>query len=791
MRGMVRLLRHDMRHLRSSVIAVVVFAGIVAVPSFYAWFNIAGSWDPYGRTGDVRVAVANEDAGYEGALVPVRVNLGERVVAELCSSTSIGYEVTSADEAVEGVRSGRYYAAVVVPEDFSKDLMTVFSADPVSAEVPFYQNEKENAIASIVTGKAASSVQSDIGRSFAEAVADVGTAALQELSGLLDDDAVVALAGRLDDAVTLATDELETTAGDVRGLSSLLSSTQALLGSGAGTVDAALSPALDVSGALGDAAGGLDEAGTALDGAQSSVRDALAQAGSGVDGVGTAIENAFDAAGAQVARVRDGLVSAHDAVAAQVTLLERLYGALDEQDGLTREFQGHLEAGSATAERVETVRVSVEGLRDRVGQALDDLRALEDGISDAIADLDTGTADAQEARERLAGLVEDARDAVAGAGTAFDDTAKESLDELAGLVEDAASQAGGMRDALSETLASVSSSANGAAQTLSSGAEGLTKMADDLDAAAGRLSDLHDKLRSALDSHDAKQVRAVLSAGPTELERFVAEPVSVERTAVFHVENNGSAMAPFYTTLAIWIGGVVLAALVRVTPSGSALEETGVEVSVALVDLETRRGLWYDADASRYPASSIKAAYCTWICESHGGSGGMANSMASCLLYSSNDDYHALLDAFGLSAYAAWLGEKGAPQAASTGDFYYYPYTTANELASIWQEIHRYGTSGEAGSEELVGYLSQTTSTPLAETLRESCEVWSKAGWYPADGTGLQSTNDAGVVFSDTGTYVVVIMTNMSSNLDGLKPLIAALDQAHDVMCGDEVAYYE
>ena len=47
------------------------------------------------------------------------------------------------------------------------------------------------------------------------------------------------------------------------------------------------------------------------------------------------------------------------------------------------------------------------------------------------------------------------------------------------------------------------------------------------------------------------------------------------------------------------------------------------------------------------------------------------------------------------------------------------------------------------------------------------------------------------MVFSDTGTYVVVIMTNMSSNLDGLKPLIAALDEAHDAMCGDEVAYYE
>ena len=55
--------------MRANAIALVVFVGIVAVPSFYAWFNIAGSWDPYGNTGNIRVAVANEDEGYSGELV--------------------------------------------------------------------------------------------------------------------------------------------------------------------------------------------------------------------------------------------------------------------------------------------------------------------------------------------------------------------------------------------------------------------------------------------------------------------------------------------------------------------------------------------------------------------------------------------------------------------------------------------------------------------------------------------------------------------------------------------------
>lgn len=229
----------------------------------------------------------------------------------------------------------------------------------------------------------------------------------------------------------------------------------------------------------------------------------------------------------------------------------------------------------------------------------------------------------------------------------------------------------------------------------------------------------------------------------------------------------------------------------EVTEQIGALRDQGYTVCVALVDLESRRGIWYNADAVMYPASSIKASYCTWIYETNGGAGSMSGTVADCLINSSNDAYHALLDTYGLSAYASWLTANGAPEAAKKGGVYYYPETTANELASIWEEIYRYGTSGEAGSDELAGFLAQTNRSPIGEQLRDTCEVWSKPGWYPADGSGLESSNDAGVVFSDTGDYVMVIMTDISSNLDALTPLVSALDTAHGAMCGDDIAYYE
>ena len=575
MRHVWDFMRRDARHVRSSAIALVVFVGIVVVPSFYAWFNIAGSWDPYGSTRNLRVAVASEDAGYESELVPVRINLGERVAADLRASDSIGYVVTSADEAREGVRSGAYYAALVIPEDFSRDLMSTLTAHPERPQVTFYQNEKKNAIAAIVTDKARDAVMADIDASFVEAVASVGAGTADELASALNDDQVAGIAGRLDAAVVDAGDALADAAGELRSFSALLSSTEGLLGSGADTTAAALGPVADAGGALGAAADGLGRAGEAVDGAVSSVTGALDGAAGGLDGVDEAIAQAFDTAGAQTGRLDAALGSAGEAVTEQIGLLERLSAALDEQDGLTREFLRHYEVGDVEYERVDSVRVSVEGLGERVDQALAELRELSDGIAGAREDLASGATDAETARGELSGLVRDARTTLRDAGAAYDGDLKAALTELAGTVRDAAERAGQVRTSLAGTLDAVQDAEKDAASSLGAARDGLDETAAELDEAAGRLSDLHERLAEALGSGDVAQVRAVLSAGPGELARFVAAPVAVERTAVFPVENNGSAMTPFYTTLAIWIGGVVLAALVRATPSPAALAETG------------------------------------------------------------------------------------------------------------------------------------------------------------------------------------------------------------------------
>lgn len=231
--------------------------------------------------------------------------------------------------------------------------------------------------------------------------------------------------------------------------------------------------------------------------------------------------------------------------------------------------------------------------------------------------------------------------------------------------------------------------------------------------------------------------------------------------------------------------------LASVEAAVAELAADGNTVCVALVDLETRRGLWLNADELMYPASSIKAAYCLYVYEGNDGAGELAADVEDALVNSSNESYHSLFSTFGLSGFEEWLERVGGIELDPYREQQLYPDVSANALAAVWEELWRYQGSGTEASQELVGFLARTNYSPIAEELRETCEVWSKPGWYPLDEYGIPATNDTGIVLSPSGPYVMVVLTDVSADLESIKPLVRALDAAHAKMCGNDVAYYE
>ena len=157
-----------MRILRNPV-AVVVTLGVAIIPSLYAWFNILANWDPYSSTGNLQVAVANEDKGTASDLVG-RLDAGKQVVSQLKKNDRLGWTFVSADKAVEGVQSGEYYAAIVLPKDFSESLINSITGSSDKPNIIYYVNEKKNAIAPKITDTGATTIDSQINATFVSTV---------------------------------------------------------------------------------------------------------------------------------------------------------------------------------------------------------------------------------------------------------------------------------------------------------------------------------------------------------------------------------------------------------------------------------------------------------------------------------------------------------------------------------------------------------------------------------------------------------------------------------------------
>lgn len=579
MRKTLRFIRRDFNHLRGNVIALVVIFGLIIVPSFYAWFNIAGSWDPYGNTGNLKVAIANTDEGYTSELAPVDINFGERVVSDLRETETFGYVVTDEQDAIEGVRSGEYYAAVVIPPEFSRDLMSTLSDSPTHPQVDFYQNEKSNSIATIVTDKSATQIEEDIDSSFASSVVDVLAGALDEFDGLLTDDQVMQAANKLDAAISGSVSTLGDLSKNVRAFASIVDSTQSLLDSGSGLASTSLGSAADVSASLHDTADGIRGVGSTLDGATDSINDALTKSVAGVDGISSSVDNAFATADGQVDKLTDGLSKARDSVDAQIDLLQELSDRLGGTDtlykGWEESFSKDKGGVSASYDDVHEVRLTIQGINQRVQQALSELKALSSELQKTIDDLNQGKTDAHTAKDKIQGQVSDAKKLIDGLKGDYDSDVRQSLEKLANKVDQTAVSADSILASLRSTLDAVDGAGKTAAGSLASGKDSLAKTADELDQTAAKLSDLEGQLSSALNSQNVQLVRDVLSGGAANLADFISAPISIDRNPIFTVENNGSAMAPFYTTLSIWIGGVILCALVAATPSERALRETG------------------------------------------------------------------------------------------------------------------------------------------------------------------------------------------------------------------------
>ncbi len=550
MKNVWKIFQRDMMRVRNNVIALVVIIGISVVPCLYAWFNIAASWDPYSNTGNLKVAVASADEGYEGSLIPIEINIGDKVLSALRENTQMEWVFTTEEKATSGVKSGKYYAAIVIPKDFSNKMMSVFSEKVEKPEITYYSNAKENAIAPKVTDKGAGAVQRQVNEVFIETVSDTTLTVLQAVSNMTQASGAETIVDNLNTNLNQIAGDLTASAGLLESFSDMTGSAQKLLSSTTEflqTVQQQTKESRQTFQETSKTFSGLDDS---MDAAADSVGTALKSA-----------ENVYD----QMDQVISGAFSDESADAQQIaSTLDTLAGQVGN---VVTAYTSVRDSVAAVADKYPETSPLVDAIVVRMDTSIQQQKNLQSKLQDSAKGLQDATTDLGTARSELKDLAAKNRENMSGVSASYKSSVQKSLNQLSASLTSS-------KQEISSLLSQLDQSANGIyklTDTADSDLSEIQKVLGDsgelLTEASDRIADTTARLDEMEASGDFSELKALISGDKSAISTFLAAPVSLDTHKIYEIANYGSSMAPFYSVLSIWIGGIVLVAMLKVNVS--------------------------------------------------------------------------------------------------------------------------------------------------------------------------------------------------------------------------------
>ena len=540
----------DVKRILRNPVALVVTMGVAIIPSLYAWCNILANWDPYANTGNIQVAVANEDEGTTSTLVG-HLNAGQQTVTQLKSNHQLGWRFVSKQHAVDGVKAGKYYAAIVLPKDFSSSLIGTVTGEKNQPSITYYINEKMNAIAPKITDTGATTIDEQINATFVSSVADAVAKQVKAAAGNTTDS--------LHTAQSDVVNNLNDTINQLETVQQQLGDTRSTLDKATTTIDSAKQTNTALASAINDAldtitntsdllaqtrtqtqrfsttlTGALDNGSTQLSGLQVTVgnvtgtmlnglnttQDALSQVSSSMRGVNSTAGEALD--GMDNALKASGLdpdSQTYKDLSAQISEARKQLTFQQQRiDAFDQDTTSIITSGKNTATALNS---DITSLSNNGTAAMAKARANLTGA--VMPNLNTGLDTLSLANGSLAG----------------------TLTTLQGTLE----QGNGLLDQLSRTVSQTNATLAGTQTQLAN----LSK----------QLSTTRTDVASLSSSRMFQQLSEMLGLNANEIGSFVGEPVHLDEKVLYPVENYGSAVTPFYTNLALWVGGFVLVAIYK------------------------------------------------------------------------------------------------------------------------------------------------------------------------------------------------------------------------------------
>ena len=530
MRNIWKIFTTDIRRISNNVVAVVIIMGLSILPALYAWFNIFSNWDPYepAATSQLKVAVASDDAGAE--IMGLSLNVGDSVLEALGANTTIGWVFPgTTEEALEGVKNSDYYAALIIPENFTQEMLGFLDGEVDHPTIYYYENEKKNGIAPKITGKAKNAVQEQVNATFVSTLAEAVMKAGNGLS-MANASGQVSVTGSLDSVQA----QLQDYVVMLQSFQSIMSSAEMIMATSRNML-----PDMDNI---------LENGRNTMIGMQTMINSSV----DAVDVMGDMVSSSMDMvteALQYLSVFSDGLLdqmgsnnigsTTDTGLGMAIGLVQGMQANMDVLGSLVTGQDAQIQAINQSLKNIEA---DLKQLQNSKGQVDTDVNTLRAQIREQI----------QICNKQLNNLMNDYNNN----RPSFRNTGKS--------MQQAFLNAAAMMNGTDVNMDEISDILGEYEQTIR---EGNLSLQDSLTIAQellDKVSKIADNIKRITGADSYEDILKAMASDPTSVAEFVSSPVKLQTVPVYPVEHYGSAASPFYTILAIWVGALFLVAIIHV-----------------------------------------------------------------------------------------------------------------------------------------------------------------------------------------------------------------------------------
>ena len=538
MKNIIEIFRKDIKEVFRKTNTWIIIVGLIFLPSMYAWPNILSSWDPYGHTNNIKVAVTSED---DGATVDGKeLNLGKSLVEGLKNNKNLDWQfVSNKQQAEDGVRIGDYYASIVVPKNFSQDMTSVSRTEPKRATIEYTVNEKINAISPKITNSGASAIANNISKNFVETANGIIFERLHEV-GIKFEENLPSIEKakeeifKLNDNFSTYESTLSELIGKVEYGYNILNNVQNTLPE----IDRVATNSIMIADKAGITINNIQGFNERLLPIINNHLNVVEEVSKEANVIAKELQQKPDKTEEIKARQK-ALDNRLQASTERLQLVKNIFEYFDKLSS-ERLFNNQLERVTTLSNDITTIKE----VNNNIYNKMDHYDEIADTVKEEFVNKSARV------NEVSSNMNSKLNVEVAPLISQVLSKAEVNIDKVSGIIAGAQGELPAVERKLSETEVKIS---NAYGKLLSLQAQ--------MPSAKSKIQKLTDEIKKADSGIDKNQLFNLLKVDYKQQAEFFANPVKLQENKLYHIENYGSAMTPFYTVLSIWVGSLLMSSL--------------------------------------------------------------------------------------------------------------------------------------------------------------------------------------------------------------------------------------